>query len=424
VIFDEYWVNGQFMANLLPTWTRPLALMVMLMAVGATWAIGAAAAAADGSLTAAAEGATATASTASEEVPAPAVEEEPAATPATAEAPSPSTSEVAAAVEEPQSGSGTDTGAAVADEPSEAVSGALKETGEAPVETGEAPVAATAEHATSTRQAADRSPAGVGRPVSQVADMTRQVSSEAAGVTEVAEAPLRPISGIATQVDGALGSPIDRVISTDQLDQPVGVLQSVVPLARPVLSPVEDLLATPVVDDLPATQTVRELIARIPKLVLPIPHGFFGSPLPDVSSGDAPTRPRPAFAGEEDKAPQPGAAPREGLGSFDLDASRLPFAQTPSPNPGDALLPGSTPGLNVGTGADRGSPTPTPSPPDGPRDAPGSFGAGPSGGSFSPPIAALLALLALVVPAIRRRPWEVPTLPAPTPFACALERPG
>jgi hypothetical protein len=47
-----------------------------------------------------------------------------------------------------------------------------------------------------------------------------------------------------------------------------------------------------------------------------------------------------------------------------------------------------------------------------------------SGASFFVPIAALLALLALASPAILRRLRELPDFPAPTPFVCALERPG
>jgi hypothetical protein len=46
------------------------------------------------------------------------------------------------------------------------------------------------------------------------------------------------------------------------------------------------------------------------------------------------------------------------------------------------------------------------------------------GGSTFVPIAALLALLALVVPAIFRRLTEMADLSPPLPFACALERPG
>jgi hypothetical protein len=63
---------------------------------------------------------------------------------------------------------------------------------------------------------------------------------------------------------------------------------------------------------------------------------------------------------------------------------------------------------------------------DGPQPSPGSAGQATPGpaGSFFVPLAALLALLALVAPATLRRFREVPDLPAPALFVCALERPG
>jgi hypothetical protein len=57
-----------------------------------------------------------------------------------------------------------------------------------------------------------------------------------------------------------------------------------------------------------------------------------------------------------------------------------------------------------------------------PSESPGAVSG--SGGSLFVPLAALLALLALAAPATFRRPREVPDFLAPTPFVCALERPG
>ncbi len=66
-----------------------------------------------------------------------------------------------------------------------------------------------------------------------------------------------------------------------------------------------------------------------------------------------------------------------------------------------------------------------PAPLDGPAPAPGSSAAAAgSTGSFFVPLAALLALLALVAPATLRRLGEVPASRPPVPFVCALERPG
>lgn len=70
-----------------------------------------------------------------------------------------------------------------------------------------------------------------------------------------------------------------------------------------------------------------------------------------------------------------------------------------------------------------GSPNPVWVPPLAPN-LPGAPIASGSGGSFFAPIAALLALLALVAPAVLRRLGEVPDCRPPTPFVCALERPG
>lgn len=62
---------------------------------------------------------------------------------------------------------------------------------------------------------------------------------------------------------------------------------------------------------------------------------------------------------------------------------------------------------------------PTPSP-----DLPQVAGSGSDGSPPFSSIVALLALLALVASAILRRLREVPDFAAPTPFVCALERPG
>jgi len=91
---------------------------------------------------------------------------------------------------------------------------------------------------------------------------------------------------------------------------------------------------------------------------------------------------------------------------------------------------GAAPSSAIGAGAtsshvdaDRGG---SPAPSDPPLPAPGSPGAvAPgSGGPIFIPFAALLALLALVAPAILRRLGEVPGFRPLSPFVCALERPG
>lgn len=68
----------------------------------------------------------------------------------------------------------------------------------------------------------------------------------------------------------------------------------------------------------------------------------------------------------------------------------------------------------------------SPARPDLPPPAPHSpaTAVGGSGGPSFVPVVALLALLALVAPTARRRLGEVADFRAPTPFVCALERPG
>jgi hypothetical protein len=74
------------------------------------------------------------------------------------------------------------------------------------------------------------------------------------------------------------------------------------------------------------------------------------------------------------------------------------------------------------TAVNRASPTPSDVPPPAPESP--ATAVADSGGTSFVPIAALLALLALVAPAATRRLGKAPDFRAPTPFTCALERPG
>jgi MYXO-CTERM domain-containing protein len=119
-----------------------------------------------------------------------------------------------------------------------------------------------------------------------------------------------------------------------------------------------------------------------------------------------------------------------GLGGIEplrLTIARAGFsAEQAAPAPPDAAATSllgsaaSSPGIAPDRNGDRRPnwPNPTPSPLAPQTGAPGSA---PS--SFIP-IVALLALLALAAPAIRRRPREGPVCSPPAPFVCALERPG
>jgi hypothetical protein len=159
----------------------------------------------------------------------------------------------------------------------------------------------------------------------------------------------------------------------------------------------------------------------------------------------------------EAQPPTPGIASGPGRDSFDMRVppSPSPTAGQPAHRPiaaGDGLSPSllAAPGdvplplfgqaapidlpavVAATANATHSSSSPAPNHPtdraplNGPQPSPGSSGeAAPApGGSSFVPLAALLALLALAAPAILRRLREVPDLPAPTLFVCALERPG
>jgi len=101
------------------------------------------------------------------------------------------------------------------------------------------------------------------------------------------------------------------------------------------------------------------------------------------------------------------------IANADFSAAHALSATAVTPLAEDiANSPGAAPDRN----GDRPNPMPSL-----PTPQIGASGAAPS--SFVP-IAALLALLALAAPAIRRRPWEGPVCSPPIPFVCALERPG
>jgi hypothetical protein len=127
--------------------------------------------------------------------------------------------------------------------------------------------------------------------------------------------------------------------------------------------------------------------------------------------------PRSAIGGSTlQRLPAPGGVKATAAGSKASDRSDGSATQA---------VAGDSNAILTATAIDR-SRSQNPAPTDVPLPAPGSPGAiAPgSGGSIFVPLAALLALLALATPAILRRPGRVPGFRRPTPFVCALERPG
>ncbi|HEX6752742.1 MAG TPA: hypothetical protein VF093_04055 [Solirubrobacterales bacterium] len=146
------------------------------------------------------------------------------------------------------------------------------------------------------------------------------------------------------------------------------------------------------------------------------------------SSGESPAPESPASV---DTAPhthgavQPvGALPRVPIGGMSSSSAQYRGYSSAEPQ-----WPRGLAGLNgirsTPMSGDIGVRSNDPAPLDGPVPSPGSSGAGAgSTGSSFIPLAALLALLALAVSAALRRFGEAPDFRPPTPFVCALERPG
>jgi hypothetical protein len=120
--------------------------------------------------------------------------------------------------------------------------------------------------------------------------------------------------------------------------------------------------------------------------------------------------------------------PRLSLGEHLADASILGIANAPGSEPRHLEM-GLSPSIAAAETAYAGPSderSGNPARPDLPPPVPQSpaTAVGSSGGSSFVPVVALLALLALVAPTARRRLGEVADFRAPTPFVCALERPG
>jgi hypothetical protein len=156
------------------------------------------------------------------------------------------------------------------------------------------------------------------------------------------------------------------------------------------------------------------------------PTGIASGPGRDASSNPTPSFPASPPAGQPTR--EPTAAADDPL-LRQLAGPGSEALQLLAPSGSIELLaaaaaPAASTDSSPGPGPVSGHPTDH-APLDGPQP-PGFFGeATPApGGSSFVPLAALLALLALVVVATLRRFREVPDLPAPALFVCALERPG
>lgn len=273
--------------------------------------------------------------------------------------------------------------AAPAEEP--AVTVAAEEPAEAALPTPAAPQADAAEDAASSIAATVRPEAD--RPVSGTVAKTVGVISEAATKTQVTERLPEPTAQVAKRAaalsDEARTRAIEIVVATENA-------------ILPALPRSGDAPAGPA-----APAPVRPLPLHQAPVGMELLTGAWLGHLAD-GTGGPPTDQGVAGAAATDllRVGAPGglgelrAAPSFSATDFFTDPVQR-FSQPASP---------SSPGFPLSLTTD--------------------FGAPGSGATFFVPIAALLALLALASPAILRRLRELPDFPAPTPFVCALERPG
>jgi hypothetical protein len=186
--------------------------------------------------------------------------------------------------------------------------------------------------------------------------------------------------------------------------------------------------ATPVreVLNLVAPPVLEELLPSAIENVLTSAAASAGAVLP-VFTSESPALAGRELAGSigapERDASLQGSLPLKSLSSFGvIELSRSAAGGDPAVSMSRSPSLPAAGGIRFGSDGGRfshDSPFNHPSPPlDAPGAAPG------SGGSFFVPLAALLALLALVAPATFRRLGAVPEFRPPIPFVCALERPG
>lgn len=256
-------------------------------------------------------------------------------------------------------------------------------------------------------------------PSSPTSDAARAVSDVTANVSAVAapEVNERPVSGLVARAGEETSRTLESTSET----------AAAAPLPEKIAKPVAQVAKG--VDRLSDEAQARalDLVASAEKAVLPV--------LPGQAPADPaapPNQTLPLHQAPVGKSPLTGAW----LGLLPETGKNVPATYTAATAAIDLLsvegpnssvdLAGAQP-LTIFTPAAGSIPhfngPVSPSGP-GPLGSMTGLTTSGSGASFFVPIAALLALLALASPAILRRLRELPDFPAPTPFVCALERPG
>lgn len=265
---------------------------------------------------------------------------------------------------------------------------------------------------------ASTTPAGVRAPAAIEPDTVAQVTERRSELVEaVRQAPA-----------AAAGALVEHVAQTatghallETADRTIRTASSVGPLsqaAKPVHAAL-DLLTAPILGGLsPSAPAIGDLL---PPASAPVGFGPPDSP----SNAGSLIGPEPAspLAAGPPTATLEGSSLARSLGAFGgIEALRAEVPGGAASSVGSSLQAMSAADVYLGsvTGARPNNPLPArPAPPfRSPGATPG------SGGSLFVPVVALLALLALAAPATFRRRMEVPDFLAPTPFVCALERPG
>ena len=229
-------------------------------------------------------------------------------------------------------------------------------------------------------------------------------------------APLTPALGEIIGTAATIPESVGKVLTP--------VAGSLPNLLQPVQKTVPELLA-PVGNALPTLPGIGKIEPPLGAVTTPLPDlpslpsgpgGPAGSaPGDDILTPAAPVNPADPFGpGSPVGGPAPPAAGSGGPGEGSFLSTPLSPLTSSTTN---ALSARAAPPATPGNGPEDSPSTPLPAP--GPA-----FSTGGVGGWFFVPLAALMALVGLSAPAILRRLRESAALPSPTPFVCALERPG
>lgn|GEM_PF-3124931 len=257
-------------------------------------------------------------------------------------------------------------------------------------------------------------PAGLGSVVASAAE------GAASGVAAPADPDAdRPVSGVVAKAVEETSGAVTKSPVVERLPEPAAqVAKRAIELSDETQARAIEIVAATEKVVLPALPLSDEAPAG---LATPAPDRPL--PLPRAPVGEEPLT--GAWLGHLADGPGPGGLPANPDHAAAAAATHLPHIGAAS-NLSElrGASPHMGPGASAGTVQRHNGSGSSPERPGSPSSSTTGLGASGSGATFFVPIVALLALLALALPAILRRLREPPDFPAPTPFVCALERPG